>query len=137
MNHTATPEWQEMVLHRFKYSATQMIGRAVLESTELKVSEILGFAADELAMRLEVELLGKSLGRIIYTFPATPWDHWKQVWLPRLGPWGRWYLRRHPAREGAKVYSDRAIFPQSEMAYPRELGAVKFALAPEPYRWAE
>jgi hypothetical protein len=124
---------EEIVLERSRLVAQGSLGRSVIDSMQVRSSDVFEYMADRLTFQLRAEVLSRPLGRIVYSFPATPWDHWKQKWLPRLGVPGRWYLRRHPVRESAKAFSAAAIFPEANVVYPRELGAVKFALAPEVY----
>lgn len=122
---------EEIVLERMKVTAQAALGSSMVDSMELRRSDHLGYMMDQLVFQLRAEVLSRPLGRIVYSFPATPWDHWKQKWLPRLGSVGRWYLSRHPVRESAKAFSAAAIFPEANVAYPRELGHIKFTLQPE------
>ncbi|HTU15653.1 MAG TPA: hypothetical protein VMF31_10670 [Solirubrobacterales bacterium] len=121
---------EEILLRKIKYAIVGNLGSSVVDSAELRQMQDL--MMDRMAYRLQVELLSNELGRIVFTFPATPWDHWKRDWLPRLGRLGRWYLRRHPIRESASVTSASATFPKAHVAYPKELGEIRFLLQTEP-----
>lgn len=120
---------EALTLNRVKFAGRVSLGANVLDTMELSRMEerITG----QLIYKLEAEVLSRPLGQIVYSFPATPWDHWKEKWLPRLGRVGRWYLRRHPVRESAKAFSAAALYPHANVRTPDNFGPVRFMLQPE------
>lgn len=134
----STPVMRELVLERLHVAAGVNVSRSLMEEVELKTW--MEPTLDRLAVQLRAQLLGHKLvdehHRVVYSFPATWWDHLKQ----RLSRWEtnpplvtvhrvvRWWLRRHPVREDAKCVSfsfrEWATFPEVSARYPRELGPV-------------
>jgi hypothetical protein len=107
----------ELVLEKMAVAAVQRLHPAVLHDAHIDTEQLI---TGELAVRMRGFLLSNPAGRIVYSFPATPWDHWKRDHAPA------WFLRRFPVRWSHDVRSAAATYPEANVAVPPELGRVVF-----------
>lgn len=121
-----TDDYRTVSLDRMLFKNRVAFSKEVLAQSDARM--MMDNQMDRAIVELSVQVLSNPSGRIDYSFPATPWDHWKREWLPRLGPLGKWYLKRHPVRLSHDVKSAIALYPEATIAYPEGLGPVKFLI---------
>lgn len=123
----------ELVLKRYEYAIQRHISAGLLRGTSMELSDVADLSARAAAVTLRKAIYGNPLGRIEYSFPASPWEHIRQAYFPK-SRLGRWFLKRRPVRMAYHVASAAAMFPEAHMNYPEHLGEVTL-LMPEQVRF--
>jgi hypothetical protein len=147
----ATIETETLEFVKRKIASRVHVARALLEEAEIR--QVMDMATEQLVMELSTYALADHLQtlekRVVFTFPATPWDHLKdrlaawgfKHWRERIGPmltprallanWCTWYVTRHPIRESAKAmhvsFVEEAIFPDARLRIPRDQHVLRVA----------
>lgn len=75
-------------------------------------------------------VLGRTLERQQVSFPSDWWQSFKARWFPR------WAKRRWPVKFDTVMLEAKALYPEANIAVPKELGKVVVAVMP-PIRWGE
>lgn len=115
-------------------AAMVAINRDLLNNSNIEVSEVAMFTANQLVARLEKMLYVNPLGRLEVEYPATPWEHFRAEHFPKTRL-GRWLLRRKPVRMHCEVRSCAVAFPETTAAiYPTSLGKPVFVTRETPFR---
>jgi hypothetical protein len=73
-------------------------------------------------------VLGRTLERQQVSFPSDWWQSFKARWFPR------WAKRRWPVQFETIIIEAKALYPEANIAVPKELGKVVVAVMP-PIRW--
>lgn len=135
-------EIREIILERVKLRSGVAISKELLDQATVRVSDTLGWAADQMAVALDTEILAQKHARhsrlVEWSFPATPWQHLKA----RLGGrFGRWVRRTWPVIETLKHvridYEAQTMFPEATVRYPKELGRPIHVVTDVPTVWTE
>lgn len=116
----------ELALSVQHLAHTTRFSAEVLSAMKLRRSDALGFVAEQSVYRMDAYIFSNPLGRIEVGYPATPYEHFRQKYFPRLGPLGRWLLRRRPIRQTWVVKSAAAVFPEAHIPLPQQLGQRNF-----------
>ncbi len=94
---------EEVVLEKIQIAVTRIIPRDLLQHQELVVSMADPWG-EELAIRLQGFIWGRSLQPVEYSWPKDWWEHFKERWFP-IWAKHRWPVRRrHIKVEWKEVY---------------------------------
>lgn len=123
----SVPEAEEIVFEKQVAVAVSAIRKEFLHDATLDRSELVRFTVDELVLRLEKLIWANPLGRMVISYPATPWEHFRATYFHR-NRLGRWLVKRRPLRFHYEVKSALAAFPESHQVWPDTLGRRVFIL---------
>lgn len=125
------PEPEQIVLERMKVAAIQHLPRYLAEEAEL--TAYADYFGDMLALRLESEVLGKSIGQKTVSKTVT-WEEpksWVHAVLDRFFPlWAKTVAR---SRTVELVVDYKVVFPDAQVRFPPNLGHPTILAFPQEY----
>lgn len=83
--------FEHVVCSRMRFAINQAMDLRRLKH-ERDVNAAIDYAAGQMVARLEVEMLGREIGRITAKWPADWWQAVRERWAPA------WWLKRHPVK---------------------------------------
>ena len=117
-------KYEEVLLEKLRVASMTAVNRLMLE--DFSVDVMADILTDQLAVRLEKEVLGETLGRQTYTItqyhPRSWWQMFKDEHMPS------WFIRKFPIKltphETTIRWTDIATFPFSSIKCPPDARGV-------------